>query len=72
MNATHAPTPADLVFPPQVPFSWTLRSAARARRSEAPTTERRTYRITGSARSAEELSRAMAFCRAQGARLDLD
>ena len=71
MNATHAPTPADLVFPPQVPFSWTLRSA-RARRSEAPTTELRTYRITGSARSAEELSRAMAFCRAQDARLDLD
>lgn len=71
MEATYPQTPAELVFPPQVPFSWTLRWA-RARRSEGVRTQERSYRIAGSARSPEELSAAIAFARENGARLELD
>lgn len=71
MNATHAQTPAELVFPPQVPFSWTRRWA-RAHRSEAARTERRAIRIAGSTPSSEDVSAAIAFARAHDARLELD
>jgi hypothetical protein len=47
MEATHTDTPAELVFPPQVPFSWTLRSA-RARRLEAA----KPHRVESRAREA--------------------
>ena len=41
MNPDHAQTPSELVFPPQVPFSWTRRwrerTAAEVRSPAVPT-----------------------------------
>lgn len=71
MEFTHAQTPPELIFPPQAPFSWTLRWA-RTHRSERQATDRRMFRIVGSTRNAEELSAAVAFARAHDARLELD
>ena len=56
MAATYSQTPAELVFPPQVPFSWTLRSA-RARRLEAAKRAAASdYRIRGFAVGAKGLA----------------
>jgi len=71
MDPTHAETDAELVFPPQASFSWTLRWA-RAHRSARQVTRPHTFRIIGSPRSAEELSAALAFAREHDARLELD
>ena len=71
MDTSYAQTPSELVFPTQAPFSWTLRWA-RARRLKGTTATGRLYRITGSATSAEELSKAIIFCREHAARLELD
>ncbi len=71
MNATHAPTPTDLAFPPQIPFSWTLRWA-RAHRNDRVAVASHTYRIAGSAASDAELAAAVAFCRTHAATLELD
>ena len=55
-EATYSDTPPELIFPPQYPFSWTLRGAC-ARRLRAKTTPAVTrYRITGSARDANEVA----------------
>lgn len=70
MDATYAQTPAELVFPPQAPFSWTRRWAQR--RLMEPKMEQRTMRIAGSAWSSEELSAAIAFAHAHDAKLVLD
>lgn len=71
LNAEDAQTPADLIFPPQAPFSWTRRWA-RAHRSERTPAVQRTYRIAGSAGSHAELVAAVAFCQTYAARLELD
>ena len=70
MDATYALAPAELVFPPQASFSWTLRWAQK--RLVEPKMEPRTIRIAGSAWSSEELSAAIAFARAHDAKLELD
>jgi hypothetical protein len=70
MDATCAPQPSDLIFPPQAPFSWTLRWA-RAYRSERTKSVVRKYRIAGSAANDEELAAVVAFCERYGATLDL-
>jgi len=73
IDATHAETPFDLVHPPQVPFSCTLRWA-RARRQvagQSPSTAT-SYCVTGEARDADELSTVIAFCKEHHARLELD
>jgi hypothetical protein len=63
-------TPPELVFPPQYPFSWTLRGA-RARRLRAKTAPAITrYRVTGSTRDANELAAVAAFCEAHNAKLE--
>jgi hypothetical protein len=71
MNNGHAQTPPELVFAPQVPFSWTLRGARtrRLRLAEAGSTV--TYRIVGEAVDANEISSLAAFCREHNARLEL-
>jgi hypothetical protein len=71
MGASYAATPAELVFPPQAAFSWTLRSA-RARRTKASEPARRSihYRIAGSAADWGELAAAIAYCRHHRATLD--
>jgi hypothetical protein len=72
MEATHLSTPPELVFPPQVPFSGTLRGARakrlRAERDALPVS----YRITGSAQDARGLAAAIVFCDKHGATLELD
>jgi hypothetical protein len=71
MNPTHRETPADLVFSPQTPFSWTRRWAL-AHRKDRAVVIRRGYRIVGSARTDIELTAVAAFCEAHGATLVLD
>jgi hypothetical protein len=71
MEATYSPEPSELIFPPQVPFSWTLRWA-RKHRAEKTKVAARTYRIEGSAASDEELAAAVAFCKQHGASLERD
>ena len=71
MKATYSPQPSELIFPPQVPFSWTLRWA-RKHGAEKAKAEARTYRIQGSASSDEELAAAVAFCNRHGASLERD
>lgn len=71
MKATYSLQPSELIFPSQAPFSWTLRWA-RKHRAETPKVAARTYRIEGSARSADELSAAIAFAEKHDARLELD
>jgi hypothetical protein len=65
-----ANTPTELVFSPQVPFSWTRRWAL-AHRAHGARMERRAYRIAGTAWSGGELSAAADFARKHGARLEL-
>ncbi len=72
MEAAHPQTPRELVFPPQVTFSWTLRGARARRREHRASTGTRAYRIAGCARDADELAAAVAFCRQHAARLELD
>jgi hypothetical protein len=71
MNATQTETPADLVFSPQTPFSWTRRWAL-AHRKDRAAVIRRAYRIVGSAPTDTELTAVFAFCKAHGATLVLD
>ena len=62
---------AELVFPPQYPFSWTLRGAP-ARRVQARTPAGVTrYHISGSARDAHEVAAVVAFCAEHHAKLEL-
>jgi hypothetical protein len=68
VDATYARTTPELVFPPQVPFSWTLRWA---HGSEPVRAERHAYRIAGSAESAVELAAVVAFAREHHAKLEL-
>jgi hypothetical protein len=64
-------TPSELIFPPQYPFSWTLRGARsqRLRANRTPTTIR--YRISGSAQGADEIAAVRAFSEAHEAKLVL-
>jgi hypothetical protein len=71
MDVTWSQTPAELHFPPQAAFSWTLRWA-RTHRADDTETRPRSYRIVGSARSHEELAQAADFARVHDARLDVD
>jgi hypothetical protein len=67
----YADTPPELIFPPQCPFSWTLRGARaqRLRPTTAPAVTR--YHIAGSARDANEIAAVVAFCEAHTAKLEL-
>jgi hypothetical protein len=75
MQSIYEETPIELVFPPQVSFSWTLRGA-HARRLRAQrlkesrlietTDSTISYRIAGSAREASDLAAAIAFCGEHG------
>jgi hypothetical protein len=69
MEVTYTPESSDLIFPPQAPFSWTLRWARKRRDAEAKAAAR-TYRIEGLAASEEELAEAIAFCERHGATLE--
>jgi hypothetical protein len=69
METTYSPPQAELTFPPQAPFSWTLRWA-KAHRSERTKAAVRKYRIAGSAANDEELAAAVAFCELHGATLE--
>jgi hypothetical protein len=73
MTTTLAGTPPELVFAPQVPFSWTLRGAwARRQRAAAASPPRAVaYSIIGSAVGVEALAAALAFCETHDARLEL-
>jgi hypothetical protein len=71
MRNTNSETPPELVFPPQVPFSWTLRGA-RARRLNEGRNGGVRYRIAGVAAGDDELAALAAFCEEHGARLELD
>jgi hypothetical protein len=71
MEAMYSQTPSDLVFPPQVPFSWTLRSV-RARQREKTAGRSIRYRILGSARDLERLAAAISFCNQHDARIELE
>jgi hypothetical protein len=80
MEATRSETPPELVFPPQVPFSWTLRGA-RARRIKAEEARRIKaeeakaqavpYRIAGTAGNAMALAAAISFSDTYDATLEL-
>ena len=71
VDAVDRETPPELVFPPQYPFSWTLRGARaqRLRARRAPAVTR--YTIAGSARNGDEIAAAVAFCTAHDAKLEL-
>ena len=71
MDVTWPQTPAELRFPPQAAFSWTLRWAKAHRADDAGTKPRR-YLIAGSARSHEELAEAADFALAHDARLEVE
>jgi hypothetical protein len=71
MDNAHLETPPELVFPPQVPFSWTLRGARAARLGRNHAAGAVRYRIAGVA-AADELATLAAFCREHGATLELD
>jgi hypothetical protein len=71
MNATYSPEASDLIFPPQAPFSWTLRWA-RKHGAAKTRVAASTYRIEGSAANDEELAAAVAFCERHGASLERD
>jgi hypothetical protein len=70
VNVAQTDSAPELDFPPQYPFSWTLRGARdqRLRTKRAPTTR---YSIAGSARSGNEIAAAVAFCAAHNAKLEL-
>jgi hypothetical protein len=73
MGSTYAETPPELIFPPQVPFSWTLRGAwARRMQAERTAPPVVSYRIAGAAADAGALAAAVAFCKDQDAVLELD
>lgn len=72
MEATRSLTPPELVFAPQVPFSWTLRGARSRRLRAEHDALPASYRIAGSARDARGLAAAIEFCDKHGARLVLD
>jgi hypothetical protein len=71
MEATYSPEPSELVFPPQAPFSWTLRWARKHREREQAAMPATAYRIAGLARSTEELAAAIAFSERHDARVEL-
>jgi hypothetical protein len=72
MEATHSKTPPELVFPPQVPFSWTLRGAwARRLKEDEGESQAVAYRIAGSAGNARALAAAISFCHTYDATLEL-
>ena len=71
MDNPHSDTPPELVFPPQVPFSWTLRGARAARLGASRARRRISFRIAGVA-DVDELDALNAFCKQHGARLELD
>jgi hypothetical protein len=71
MDNAHSETPPELVFPPQVAFSWTLRGARAARVAGNQAAGGVRYRIAGVA-AADELATLAAFCREHGAKLELD
>jgi hypothetical protein len=68
MEATYSPEPSEPIFPPQAPFSWTLRWARKRREREQAATP---YRIAGLARSTEELAAAIAVSERHDARVEL-
>jgi hypothetical protein len=70
-DTVYRDTPPELIFPPQYPFSWTLRGARarRLRAQAAPTISH--YGIAGSARDANEVAAVVAFCEAHNAKLEL-
>ena len=70
-EANYSPEPSELIFPPQAPFSWTLRWA-RKHGTAKTRVAARTYRIEGSAANEEELAAAVAFCERHGAILEQD
>jgi len=70
-QAEYLDTPPELIFPPQYPFSWTLRGARAERlRPKTPPAIAR-YRIAGSARDEDEVAAVVAFCQAHDAKLEL-
>jgi hypothetical protein len=70
-QAAHSGASHDLQFPPQYPFSWTLRGARAQRLREGSRSPVVRYRIAGSARHAAEIAAALAFCEAHDAKLEL-
>jgi hypothetical protein len=71
MENAHSDTPPELVFPPQMLFSWTLRGARAARLTANKERRRIGYRIAGVA-EADELDALATFCEQHGATLELD
>ena len=71
MDNAHSDTPPELVFRPQVPFSWTLRGARAARLGASRSRRSVSYRIAGVA-DVDELDALNAFCEKHDARLELD
>ena len=71
MRSADSETPAELIFPPQVPFSWTLRGARARRMNESRVGRSVRYRIAGVAQ-ADELATLAAFCQRHGATLELE
>jgi hypothetical protein len=72
MRDIDSDTPPELVFPPQVPFSWTLRGARARRLNQSGPRRAIRYRIAGVAAGADELAALEAFCAERGASLELD
>ena len=71
MGDIHSETPSELVFPPQVPFSWTLRGARAQRLNDSRPRRTVRFRIAGVA-GADQLAALAAFCDEHGATLELD
>jgi hypothetical protein len=71
MDNLHSDIPSELVFPPQVPFSWTLRGARAARLATHKGRRRLSFRIAGVA-DADKVDALAAFCKQHGARLELN
>ena len=71
MDNAQSHTPPELVFPPQVPFSWTLRGAHAARLRAGRASRRIGYRIAG-VTDVKDLDALATFCEQRGARLELD
>jgi hypothetical protein len=72
MEATRSLIQPGPVFPPQVPFSWTLRGARAERLSAERDARPVSYRIVGSARDASGLAAAIMYCAKHGATLEAD
>ena len=71
MHDADSETPAELIFPLQVPFSWTLRGARAQKMNESRFRRSVRYRIAGVAK-ADELASLAAFCQEHGAKLEFD